>query len=173
MSKRELKKYLIGLRKNQLEEQVMDLYDRFKEVKTYYDFVFNPKEDKLLEACKFKISKEYFPLNSRKPKARRSVAQKYIKQFKTLGVDPVIIADVMLYNIEIAQAFAADKAIKHDAFFLSILKSYQEALNFIWDNGLLMQNLSRLERIVDQVTEQQWFNRSVFENELRNKIDLT
>ncbi|OQX98965.1 MAG: hypothetical protein B6I20_10435, partial [Bacteroidetes bacterium 4572_117] len=62
MSKRELKKYLQGLNKKQLEEQINDLYLWFKEVKTFYDFVFNPKEGQLLEECKFKISKEYFPL---------------------------------------------------------------------------------------------------------------
>jgi hypothetical protein len=45
---------------------------------------------------------------------RRSVAQKYIKHFSTLGVDPFIIADVMLYNIEIAQAFSAENTIKQD-----------------------------------------------------------
>jgi hypothetical protein len=44
---------------------------------------------------------------------RRSVAQKYIKHFSTLGVDP-IIADVMLYNIEIAQAFSAENTIKQE-----------------------------------------------------------
>ena len=39
---------------------------------------------------------------------RRSVAQKYIKHFLLLGVDPFIIADVMLYNVEIAQTFYLD-----------------------------------------------------------------
>jgi hypothetical protein len=94
MSKRDLKKYLHELTKEQLEEQLIDFYDRFKEVKSFYNFVFNPKEDQLLQACKFKISKEYFPVNLRKAKARRSVAQKYIKRFIQLGVDPCIIADV-------------------------------------------------------------------------------
>ena len=100
MSKRALKKYLTELNKEQLEEQVLDLYHRFKEVKSYYNFVFNPKEDKLLEEAKVKISLEYFPSGKRrKVKMRRSIAQKYIKQFIQLGVDPVLILDFMLYNI--------------------------------------------------------------------------
>ncbi len=48
MSKRDLKKYLAELSKEQLEEQIIELYEKFIPVKTYYDFVFNPKEDKLL-----------------------------------------------------------------------------------------------------------------------------
>ena len=55
MSKRNLKKYLKDLKKAQLEAQILDLYERFKEVKVYYDFAFNPKEEKLLEESKFKI----------------------------------------------------------------------------------------------------------------------
>ena len=101
MSKRDLKKYISSLNKKQLEEQIIELYDKFLPVKTYYDFVFNPKEDKLLDECKIKISNEYFPVRGKKAKARRSVAQKYIKHFISLGVDSFIIADVMLYNIEI------------------------------------------------------------------------
>src|SRR3972149_5106918 len=109
MSKRELKIYLEELTKSQLQEQVLDLYARFKSVKTYYNFVFKPNEEKLLEEAKFKMAKEYFPLSTRKPKARRSVAQKIIKHFIQLGVDSFIIAEVMLFNIEVAQKFSKKK----------------------------------------------------------------
>ena len=163
MSKRELKKYLCELTKPQLEEQILDLYGRFKEVKQFYDFAFNPKEDKLLDECKFKISKEYFPLNGRKPKMRRSVAQKYIRNFKTLGVESGVIADVMLYNIEIAQAYASENYIRQDAFYLSMLKSFQEAVNYIYNNGLMKELKPRLDKIIDEVIDQNWFNVKGFE----------
>ena len=167
MSKREFKKYINELTKKQLEEQITDLYGRFKEVKEYYDFAFNPKEEKLLEECKFKISKEYFPVTSRKPKARRSVAQKYIKHFVKLGVDPSIIADVMLYNIEIAQAYSADKVIKQDAFYISMLKSFKDAIKFIHDNDLFKSHQSRIEKIIDESIDQNWFNCKAFEADLK------
>ncbi|MGE4290481.1 MAG: DUF6155 family protein [Salinivirgaceae bacterium] len=166
MSKRELKKYLSTLTKAQLEDQLIDLYQRFKEVKAFYDFAFNPNEQKLLDECKFKITKEYFPVNGRKPKARRSVAQKYIKHFISLGADPVLIAEVMLYNIEVAQAFSADRTIKQDSFYSSMLKSFQEAVHFMHENGLFKNNLHRLEKIVDETIAQHWFNYRAFENEM-------
>ena len=103
MSKRTLVKFLQSLYKKELESQVLDLYEPFKSVNTYYNFVFNPKEDKLVKEAKFKISKEYFSVNGRRPKARQSVAQKAIKQFLTLDLDPTLAAHVMLFNIEIAQ----------------------------------------------------------------------
>ena len=68
MSKRDLKKYLTELNKTQLEEQVLELYEKFSAVKTYYDFVFNPKEETLLKECKSKFQMNIFP---KKIQARR------------------------------------------------------------------------------------------------------
>ena len=56
MSKRDLKKYLNELNKEQLEVQIIELYDKFSNVKVYYDFVFNPNEEKLVREAKFKIA---------------------------------------------------------------------------------------------------------------------
>jgi hypothetical protein len=172
MSKRELKKYLHELSKEQLEEQITDLYARFQEVKVFYDFVFNPQEGKLLDECKFKISKEYFPLNGRRAKARRSIAQKYIKHFKQLGADPSMIADIMLYNIEIAQTFSGEKEIKQDAFYKSILKSFEEAVEFIVENGLQTEFKSRLQSIVNEASIQNWFNKTFFEKAMVNVLPV-
>ena len=158
----ELKKYLHSLTKEQLEDQIEDLYGRFKEVKKFYDFAFNPKEDKLLEECKFKISKEYFPLNGRRPKARRSVAQKYIRQFIQLGVDPYVIADVMLYNLEIVQTFSGERDIKQEAFYVSVLKSFREATTYIKENNLGQEYTIRLEKIAEEAWNQDWMNKGAF-----------
>ena len=93
MSKRELKKFLNQLPKSELEAQIVALYDKFIPVKTYFDFVFNPKEDQLVNDAKVKISLEFYPLKRKRPKMRRSVAQKFIKHFISLGVDDFMIAD--------------------------------------------------------------------------------
>lgn len=164
MSKRDLKKYISGLNKSQLQEQITDLYDRFKNVKEYYDFVFNPQENKLVEECKFKITKEYFPVNGRKPKARRSIAQKYIKHFITIGLENSLIADIMLYNIEIAQSFSKEKYIKSESFYISIQKSFEHAVDFIDKNNLLKEFSTRIDQIVDETWAQEWFNKNAFTN---------
>ena len=76
MSKRELKKFLSQLSKEQLEEQFIEIYEKFLPVKTYFNFVFNPNEDNLIRDAKLKISNEFFPIKGKRPKMRRSVAQK-------------------------------------------------------------------------------------------------
>lgn len=177
MSKRDLKKYLAELNKEQLEEQIIELYEKFIPVKTFYDFVFNPKEDKLLQESKTKISHEYFPVkkpNAKwrpKAKMRRSVAQKIIKHFILLGVDPFIVADLMLYNIEIAQTFSSGNLIKQELFYKSILNSFEQAVNFIISNGILSEFKARILEIQKQTIQQKWKNKYDFEAIL-DKIDL-
>ncbi len=134
----------------------MHLYGTFKDVKVYYDFVFNPKEDKIVHECKEKIANEYFPVKRRKPRARRSVAQKYIKHFMTLGVNPVQVADVMWYNLEIAATFNADKNVKQQAFYTSMAKSFDEAIKYTLVHGLYDQFATRIKKLVAEISEQDW-----------------
>ncbi len=158
MSKRDLKKYLNGLKKIQLEEQVIELYDKFIAVKTYYDFVFNPNEKNLVKDAKTKISNEYFPIKGKRPKMRRSVAQKYIKHFITLGVDSYAIADLMLYNIEIAQSLSAEKTINSELFYKSMLTSFSQSISFLIEKGIVSDFEDRVVVIKEKTIQQRWNN---------------
>ena len=115
-----------------------------------------------MEECKFKISKEYFPVNGRKAKMRRSVAQNYIRHFNRLGVDSSLIADIMLYNIEVAQTYTSEQFIKQESFYKSMLKSFQEAVKYIRDNSLDNEFKARLNKIVDESIDQNWMNSKGF-----------
>ncbi|MFL9844486.1 DUF6155 family protein [Flavobacterium rhizosphaerae] len=161
--KRQLKKYVASLPKEALEEQLISLYEKFGDVKAYYDFVFNPKEDKLEQEAKLKIANEYFPVKSKRAKLRRSVAQKYIKHFLSLGVDPFIIADIMLYNIEIAQQYSAERAIRYSSFYKSMYNSYKQAAEYVTANGMAAEYKSRIAAIFKETLRQRWENRYDFE----------
>lgn len=163
MSKRALKKMIGEMDKSALEEQVIELYERLPEVKVYYDFVFNPKEDKLVEQAKIKISNEYFPTRRKRPRKRRSIAQKYIKQFKTLGMNPLLLIDVMLYNIEIAQTFTEGQSPQADSFYKSMLNSFKEIIQFTVYHHLLEEVGSRIETIVTLSEQQRWPNAVLFD----------
>ncbi len=167
MSKRALKTYLSELSKKDLEVQIMDLYIRFPTVKTYYDFAFNPKEEKMVQEAKSKISNEYFPLKRKRPKARRSVAQKYLKHFQKLGMDPSMVADVMCFNLEIAQTFSMDRNVP-DAFFKSMANSFAEMTTYVSQNGLLAEYRERILKIYKFTQEQHW----LFEEEFSRALDI-
>jgi len=164
MSKRELRKYLKELTKEQLEDQITDIYERFRDVKEYYDFAFNPNENKLIEQCRFQISKEYYPVNGRKAKLRRSVAQKWIKKLILLDADASLIADVMFFNIEIAQTFSGEHLVRQESFFVSLYKSFDDALRFVSEKGILVEFKGRIEKIAGDSWDQQWPNRKSFED---------
>ncbi len=166
MSKRNLKKYLSEIDKEQIAEQLLELYDKFPAVKTYYDFVFNPNEEKRIGEAKAKISNEYFPLKSRKPKLRRSTAQKFIKHFLSLGVDPIALTDLMLYNLETAQKFTAKREIRHESFYKSMGNSFEEVVGYVIENGLARDFFDRIEYISAKAQSQNWPNRYFFETQL-------
>jgi hypothetical protein len=102
---------------------------------------------------------------------RRSVAQKYIKHFILIGVDPFIIADAMLYNIEVAQTFSSSNFIKQELFYKSMLNSYEQAVKFIISNGILTEFKSRIFSIKDETFKQKWKIKDDFEA-IIDKIDL-
>jgi putative NIF3 family GTP cyclohydrolase 1 type 2 len=162
MSKRDLKNYLSELSSEQIAEQLLELYVKFPEVKTYYDFVFHPNEDKLLREAKIKISNEYFPVKSKRPKMRRSLAQKIIKHFKSLGVDAFIIGDVMLYNIEIAQVYSENNRVNSDTFYKSFYTSFNQSVSFMIERGVLEEFKTRLQKITDNAIQQKWSNHYEF-----------
>lgn len=163
MSKRALKKFIADLDRLALQEQILELYDRIPEVKTYYNFVFNPKEDKLVEDAKIKISNEYFPIRRKRPRKRRSIAQKYIKHFKTLGMNPILLLDVMLYNIEIAQTFEKTNSPQPDTFYKSMLNSFRELIQYATYHHLLEENADRIETIIAFADKNKWPNAFLFD----------
>jgi len=166
MSKRALQKYIAALKKKELEAQILDLYLRFPVVKEYYDFAFNPKEDKLVQEAKAKISNEYFPLKRKRPKARRSVAQKYIKRFIKLGMESHLLADLMLYNIEVAQSFEYQRNVP-DAFYKSMANSFNEAIQHISLNGIVSEFKDRIVKIYQTTQDENW----LFEEEFSRALD--
>jgi|GEM_PF-2858221 len=163
MSKKALKKYLNELSKEQLEEQILELYDRLKEVKQFYDFVFNPNEQKRIEDCKQKIYREYFPPPGRKAKKRRSVAHKCIREFVKLGMEPLLIADLMLFNLETALLYSKETKYQNEAFCMSIQKSFIDSKNHLQEHALLISFIPRLEKIIAEVWTQNWFNKISFQ----------
>ena len=170
MSKRDLKKYLSDLTKLQLEEQFVEMYDKFKDVKVYYDFVFNPNEKNLIKDAKLKISNEYYPIRGKRPKMRRSVAQKFLKHFISLGMDSFLIADLMLYNIEIAQTLSSEKTIVAESFYKSMLLSYQHAVSFMIEKSILYEFQNRVVAINKESIEQNWRNAENF-NAIVERLD--
>ena len=93
---------------------------------------------------------------------RRSVAQKFIKHFILLGVDPFVIAEVMLYNLEIAQTLSAEKNITTELFYKSMFTSFNQLISFLIEKAILKEFESRVMTIKNETIAQNWFNAEEF-----------
>lgn len=171
MSKRALKKYLKSLPKEALELQLMEAYEKFPSVKKYYDFIFNPREEKLVQEAKAKIANEYFPVRRKRARARRSVAQKFIRHFISLGMDPHWVAELMLFNIRTALDFAPSRK-QPQAFYQSVYRSFGEMVQFVVSNGMLAEMENSIRETHQRIVEQRWPNREDFER-IMDSIDLS
>ncbi|WP_280985172.1 DUF6155 family protein [Gillisia limnaea] len=60
-----------SLKKQQLEEQILDLYQRFYEVRIFYNIIFNTGEIKLLGEAKFLNIKRVFSSRQQKAKSQK------------------------------------------------------------------------------------------------------
>jgi hypothetical protein len=137
MSKPKLKKELQKLTKEQLIEQILDLYDKNKAVKEFYNFYLNPKNEKeLAEKYKKQIRKEFNVENPMRSTEKFSVAKRAITDFKGLQPSPEALADVMLYLPESACELTYCYGDFSEQFYDSAYNNYRAALEFIAKNNL-------------------------------------
>lgn len=149
MSKLRLKKELMLLTKDQLVEQILDLYDKNKAVKEFYDFYLNPMNEKaLVEKYKKIIRKEFNVKHPERGGEKFSVAKRAISDFRSLQPPPDALADVMLYLPESACELTYCYGDFSEQFYNATYNNYSATLIFIQKHGLLDQFKLRAKHCV-------------------------
>jgi len=69
----------------------------------------------------------------------------------------------MLYSIEIAQTFSAEKPVKAELFYKSMFNSFEQAVSFMIANGILFDFKARIIAINNETMRQKWYNTPEFE----------
>ena len=148
-TKPRLKKELQKLSKEQLIEQILDLYDTNKSVKELYDFYLNPRKEKdLVEKYKKAIYNEFNIQNPMRAGLKYSVAKKAISDFKGLSPSAESLADVMLTLPEAACRFTYEYGDMTEGFYNSAVTNFETAMKYISANGLLDNFELRVEQCV-------------------------
>jgi hypothetical protein len=146
MSKAQLKKQLLSLTKEQLVDQILELYESFKPVKEFYSFYLNPNEKELCEKYKDIIIKEFYPKGKyAQPKTRLAVAKKAIAEFSAFKPSPELIGDLMITFSETACKFTFDYGDLWEQYYTSAVTNFERALKFLHKNNLLPQFKLRCE----------------------------
>ena len=150
MSRQKLKKEFQKFTKEQLIEQILNLYDTNKSVKEFYDFYLNPHNEKdLVEKYKKIITNEFNVQNPMRAGLKYSVAKKAISDFKGLSPSAESLADVMLTLPECACQFTYEYGDMTEGFYNSAVTNFETALKYISANGLLDKFKLRAEQCVD------------------------
>ncbi|MDR2205717.1 MAG: DUF6155 family protein [Flavobacteriaceae bacterium] len=156
MSKSTLKKELQKLTKEQLVEQILDLYDKNKAVKEFYGFYLSPHTEKdLFEKYKQVINNEFYP-NRGEPKTRFSVCKKAISDFKALSPSPELIADLMLCLVENACKFTREYGDMWEGYYISAENNFDAALKFMEKHNLLENFKLRAEQCINRASYCGW-----------------
>jgi len=149
MSKLSLKKELQRHTKEQLMEQILDLYNKNKAVKEFYDFLLNPHHEKeLAEKYKKLIRKEFNVEKPVRAGLKYSVAKRAIADFRDLQPSPETLADVMLTLPEYACEFTYSYGDMEESFYASASTNFAAALKFLAKHDLLGHFKLRAEQCV-------------------------
>lgn len=154
MGLRELKSELKKQDKETLIKHVSELYKKYKPVKEYFDFYINPNENELLEKYKEKVREGFFP--KRGWNLKLSLARKAINEFKKLGPSQENLADLLLYYVECGVEFTNDYGDIDENFYLSLEKTYVQALTLMRKENLLDKFADRAKEIVDNTSNIGW-----------------
>jgi hypothetical protein len=144
MSKAKLKKELQLLSKEQLIEQILDLYDKNKAVKEFYNFYLDPQSENVLAEKYITIIRKEFS----KDYPKFSVAKKAISDFKSLSPSPESLANVMMVLPETVCEFTYVYGDMDEPFYNAAYNNFSAALKYIEQNELLKQFKNRAEQCV-------------------------
>jgi hypothetical protein len=149
-----LKKYLQQFTKEQLIEQIIELQQKYKDVKTYYEFTLNPAAANQADKVKKAIHKFFNPSFHGSPKLRE--ARKEVSLFKKLSPPEDSVADVMLHYVECGVEFTNNYGDISGPFYSSVASMFYDACEYIQKNGLRSMYKERCKKIVDATRNIGW-----------------
>lgn len=146
MSLTDIKNELKKLDKDKLIQLVADLYKKNKSVKEYFDFYVNPNEKDLFDKHRNKIFEAFYPKRGFGYKLKDG--KQAISDFKKLGTSSDLLADLMLFYVEIGVKFTNDFGDINESFYISLEKTYVQALTLMKKEELLDKFADRVCKII-------------------------
>ncbi len=128
--RRELTKYLNSLDEKGLKKEVKILYDKFNQVKQYYELELGDSTERLLNEYKSKLKEEYFPKRGY-GKARSRESKKIISEFKKISIQEKDVIELLLYRTEMMVKFTAEYGDIDEPFYNSLENGFEEACKLV------------------------------------------
>lgn len=151
-----LKKHLKQASKEDLIDDISELFKTFQPVKEYYQLKLNPETEQYVgESYKKTIENEFFPARGF-GKARLSVARKAVNDYKKVCRDPAALVDMMLFYVEQGVKFTDAYGDIDEPFYCSMESMFASAAKAIAQYGLHGVAEHRCRQIVKDTSQMGW-----------------
>jgi hypothetical protein len=153
----DLKRNLKELTKEDLIKDIVDLFKKSEFAKDYYISKYSTDNNSLPLLNKYKeiIQNEFLPERG-DGKGRLSVAKKAITEFKKISQDKTLIAELMIYYVEVGVDYTNTFGDINESFYTSMEGMYEKAIKFIVDNKLVHLFKDRCIKIVHETDGIGW-----------------
>jgi|GEM_PF-680949 len=146
LTKATLQKHLNHLEKEELIEQLLALFTKFKGVNEHFQMEYGETTQGVVDAYKAKLRKAFFGPRVRRP--RLSAAKKIVSEFRKVALFDYDVVDLMLYRVENSIEFVNNQYYPFETFYNSIESAFADALKLIVTHRLHGEFRERCEKIV-------------------------
>ena len=147
LTKKALLKHFDKSDKEDIIREVVILFDKFKNVKEFYQAELLNDNSPVLDAYKKKIAEAYAKPN---PKERTTNANlnKLLSAFKRIKVYDRDLAELMLYRVECGVLAIKKNSKRTSTFYNCILTSFEDAIKLIVVDGSMDDFKGRIDKIL-------------------------
>ncbi len=132
MNKKELKKYIATLSNDELQNELIKLFEKFDQVKHFYTAELSNDTQILISKYKQKIEKEFQRASARSSNSYRiTEINNIIKEFEKVSVFSIDIIELKLYRVELAIKLVKEHRIDDQTYYGSIAGHYQKTIKQI------------------------------------------
>ena len=145
-----LRKLLTAAPKEQLVEDMLQLFTKFDVVRKHFELQFQPQdESKILDGYKTRVERAMLPKSDfGEPKVQQ--ARKLIAEYRKIALSSASVADLMLVYVESGVEFLLGLGDYKISFYDSLERMFESALKHIKKHQLELEFADRCRVIVKQ-----------------------
>lgn len=147
LTKKALLKHLDKSEKEDIIREVVTLFDKFKNVKEYYQAELSGEANPLLEKYKKKITKAYAGANPKERTTNVNV-NKLLKEFKRISIYDRELADLMLHRVECGVVAIKRNNKRSATFYNCITSTFEDAIKLIVNDRSFDEFNPRINKVL-------------------------
>lgn len=157
LGKRELRKFLDGLSKEELVEQAVQLFTDFAAVREYFEMRLGPADDAETVRRKYKkiIDEQFYPTRG-EPRLSLAAARKALRDYRKVARSIDGVVDLMLHYVENGIAFGHEFGFMDETLARSLFLVFRDAISEIVKAGLEDEFAARCRKVAESSIDLGW-----------------